>query len=281
MANTVLIVEDSLSLGTDRLTTFQLRYWRAVHAELMTHRVFSRNASSSRAIPVSKMLKQVWSDPAGPEYWGSNKSGMQAGVELSGVGLTLAKFIWKWSGRAMCVSAWSMMKLGMHKQVANRLLEPWQYITVVLTASKFDNWFELRDHPDAQPEIASLARKMREAREQSVPNVLCPGEWHLPYITQEERNNPHMDLLSKIKCSVARCARVSYLTHDSKKPDTLNDMHLYDRLVGAKPWHASPLEHQATPATLDNWFSNGNLSEGWTQYRKLFEQGAAVGAPKV
>ncbi|MDI1360624.1 hypothetical protein [Methylotenera sp.] len=273
MANNVRIIADSLTVGSDRLTTYELKYWRAVHAELMTHRVFSRNASSSRAIPVAKVLAQVWSDPAGPEYWGSNQAGMQAGAELSGISLVLAKSVWKWSGRAMCVAAWTMMKLGMHKQVANRLLEPWQYITVVLTSSKYDNWFELRDHADAQPEIASLARKMRLAREDSVPSILSVGDWHLPYVTSEERNNKLFKLMHLIKFSVARCARVSYLTHDKKVPDVLNDMVLYDRLVGAKPWHASPLEHQATPATKQFMCSNGNLSVGWTQYRKLFEEG--------
>ncbi len=276
MANSVKIIADSTAYGADRLITYELRYWRAVHAELMTHRVFSRNASSSRAIPVAKVLAQVWSDPAGPEYWGRNQSGMQAGGELTGLSLALAKSVWKWSGRAMCVAAWTMMKLGMHKQVANRLLEPWQYITVVLTSSKYDNWFELRDHADAQPEIASLAGNMRRARDRSVPRMLTVGDWHLPYVTSEERSNPDFTLLDLIKFSVARCARVSYLTHDKKKPDVLNDMHLYDRLVGSKPWHASPLEHQATPATKSNAQLNGNFDVTWTQYRKLFETGLAV-----
>ena len=158
MTCTVKIIEDSLTNGS-RLTTYQLRYWRAIHAELMTHRVFSRNASSSRAIPVMKMLRQVWDDPAGPVHWGANQAGMQAHAELDGLRRKLSQAIWKWSGRAMCVAAWSMTKIGLHKQVANRLLEPWQYINVVLTATEFDNWFDLRDHPDAQPEIQELARR--------------------------------------------------------------------------------------------------------------------------
>lgn len=269
--STVQIIEHSINQSEVELVTYQLKYWRAIHAELMTHRVFSRNASSSRAIPVKTMLGQVWNDPAGPIHWGANQAGMQARTELSGIKQAVAKAVWKWSGRAMCVAAWTMTKIGLHKQVANRLLEPWQYIHVVLTATEFSNWFELRDHPDAQPEIQELARSMKLAKLASTPKLLQEGEWHLPYVTQVEKDIfGHED---HIKFSVARCARVSYLTHDKKVPDTDNDRMLYARLVGSKPWHASPLEHQATPRLRgdeDGWLS-GNFNNSWVQYRKVFE----------
>lgn len=270
----VKIIENSVTLGGSQLITFQLRYWRAIHGELMTHRVFSRNASSSRAIPVMTMLKQVWNDPAGPIHWGANQAGMQAHAELEGLNLAVAKGIWKWSGRAMCVAAWSMTKLGLHKQVANRMLEPWQYINVVLTASDFDNWYELRDHKDAQPEIQELARAMRLVSFNSSPKVLETGEWHLPYVTALEREEYKIEDL--LMFSVARCARVSYLTHDRKDPQWDKDIELYFRLVGSRPWHASPLEHQATPVTEEIAGYSGNFNHSWTQYRKLFEAGLSV-----
>src|SRR5690606_30080072 len=118
----------------------QLRYPRFIHAEFMTHRAFSRNASSSRAIPVHKMLSQVWNDPATPIHWGASRPGMQAREELKGWKRKAAQAIWKLAGRAACVFAWGAMKLGLHKQVANRILEPWQYIHVVVTATDWDNF---------------------------------------------------------------------------------------------------------------------------------------------
>jgi hypothetical protein len=271
MACQVRIVEDSINDQNVRLRTFQLRYWRAIHAELMTHRVFSRNASSSRAIPVSKVLRQVWDDPAGPIHWGQNEAGMQANGQLAGWKLSTAKFLWKLAGRTMCGFAWAMMKVGLHKQVANRLLEPWQYISVVLTATDFDGWDELRDHKDAQPEIQELAIMMKKQSAWSQPTLLNPGEWHLPYITLAERKD--LSLSDQIKCSVARCARVSYLTHDNQKPKLAKDIELYDRLVGAKPWHASPLEHQATQYLGTGPARSGNFHSSWVQFRKLFEAG--------
>ena len=163
MNATARIIADSVNPAGQRVTTLQLRYWRAVHAELMTHRAFSRNASSSRAIPVRKMLAQVWGDPAGPLHWGANQAGMQAEQELTGWRRSAAQRLWRLSGRAMCAAAWAGMKLGLHKQVVNRMLEPWQFISVVLTSTEWDSFFALRDHPAAQPEIRTLAVAMRAA----------------------------------------------------------------------------------------------------------------------
>ena len=234
----------------------------------MTHRVFSRNASSSRAIPVKTMLSQVWNDPAMPEYWGANKSGMQAGGAILGPRKDVIKFVWKTAAKAACVAAWSMMKLGLHKQWANRVLEPWQFIHVIVTATEWDNFMELRYHNDAQPEIFALARAVKIARTVSKPKELKHGEWHLPYITEAERNE--YDLKTLQKMSTARCCRVSYLKHDGTKPNVEDDLKLYDRLVGSRPLHASPLEHIATPSRGDNTWS-GNL-RGWVQYRKQVEK---------
>lgn len=249
------VIADSVNPDGQRIATLQLRYWRSIHAELMTHRTFSRNASSSRAIPVRKMLAQVWSDPAGPEHWGSNQPGMQAGAELTGWRLRAARATWKWAGRAMCAAAWAGMKLGLHKQVVNRMLEPWQFISVVLTSTEWDNFVALRDHPAAQPEIRTLAVAMRTAMRASTPRPLEWGQWHLPYVHPTEGD---------IRASVARCARVSYLTHDQAQPRLEDDIALHDRLMRAEPAHASPAEHQAqaTPGRFANF-------NGWASYRHL------------
>lgn len=265
---TAKVIADSLSPSGIRLTTLQLRYPRFVHSEFMTHRVFSRNASSSRAIPVSKMLAQVWSDPAAPIHWGANQPGMQANEELKGWRRKVAQGIWRWSGRLMCGFVWAGMKIGMHKQTANRLLEPWQFIHVIVTATEWDNFFALRDHKDAQPEIRALAITMKAAMNASKPRSLSYSQWHLPYCTNAEIEEMEPALL--VKLSAARCARVSYLTHDGQTPSILKDLELYDRLVGSVPLHASPIEHQAAPGS-SAW--SGNF-RGWIQYRKRVEVGA-------
>ena len=281
---TAKIIEDSISLiQNKRITTLQLMYPRFIHAELMTHRVFSRNASSSRAIPVIKMIKQVWSNPAMPVFWGKNQSGMQANDQLTGIKLKIAQGLWKTAAKIACVFAYGMVKVNLHKQIANRILEPWQHIHVVLTATEFDNWFELRAHPAAQPEIQELAVSMVNAMEASDPKQLKFGEWHLPYITKEERGDiDFVGILTLRKVSAARCCRVSYLKHDGTNSTLQEDLDLCDRLIGSRPLHASPFEHQGTPDTLipgargkpAHWHSpqlHGNLV-GWIQHRKLIEK---------
>ena len=272
MTAQVKIIAHSISPTGQEIVTFQLRYWRAIHAELMTHRVFSRNASSSRAIPVATVLKQVWNDPAGPIHWGANQAGMQAKQEVSGWRRSAARLAWKLSAKAASAFAYLMMKIGLHKQVANRILEPFQYISVVLTTTELDNWFELRDHPDAQPEIHELAGLMKEELVKSSPRRLGMSEWHLPYITNEELET--FDIVDLLKMSCARCARVSYLTHDGKVPNFRKDFELFDRLVGSRPLHASPTEHQATPSG-DNQFHKN--FRGWVQFRKFVEATAFSG----
>jgi hypothetical protein len=276
-----------------RLTTFQLRYPRFIHAELMTHRVFSRNASSSRAIPVLTMLMQIIADPAMPIYWGANQSGMQAKTELTGFRRWLAIKAWRAARYPAVVAAFIAYKIGLHKQIANRICEPWAYISVLVTATEYQNWFNLRLHADAQPEIRELANLMDIARRVSEPQRLTAGQWHLPYVTKGELEG--IDIGTAIKISVARCARVSYLTHDAKRPEIKHDIALFERLVGSVPLHASPSEHQASPDTLlieipedrqgiewrylDVWQNpklHGNL-RGFVQYRKLLTGEFAAG----
>lgn len=265
----VKIVEATTYNGKS-IYTFQLKYWRAIHGELMTHRVFSRNASSSRAVPVMKTIGQVWNDPAMPIHWGANEAGMQSKNQLTGLRLKLTKGIWKLAAKVACLFAYGLVKLNLHKQVANRILEPWQYIHVVLTGTEFQNFFELRDHPDAQPEFQELARAMHSKLQSEPVREVCwsrvdHGSWHLPYVTLAERNAyPIKDCL---KFSAARCARVSYVTHDGKVPNPEQDFALYSRLVGSTPRHASPVEHQALAATTPTEKSNNFV--GWVQHRAL------------
>lgn len=254
----------------NKITTFELTYPRFIHAEMMTHRVFSRNAASSRAIPVFKMLKNIWSDMAYPIHWGANQSGMQAKTELIPIKRKFAKSLWGIAGITALLFAWGMNKLGAHKQIVNRIVEPWSHITIILTTTDLDNFFELRDHPDAQPEIQELAKKMKEAIASYNYKKLRLDEWHLPYVTEDEKRKH--SLLRCIQVSVARCARVSYLTHDGNLSTFDKDVKLYDRLVGSVPLHASPAEHQASPVAHNGELRyQGNL-KGFKQFRKILEE---------
>ena len=233
-----------------RLTTWVLTYPRFLHAELMTHRQLSRNASSSRAIPVEKQLRRIADDPAMPVSWGLNKPGMQAAEVLTPENEALARAAWLEARDAAIGYSNRLASLRVHKQITNRVAEPWSHITVVVSATEWANFFTLRHHPDAQPEFQALAALMAEAYRARVPDILCDGAWHLPFVGLDG-DLAQLDLPTRIKCSVARCARVSYLNHDGTQPDVVKDIELHDRLVAGKPAHASPSEHQATPFTRD------------------------------
>lgn len=272
---TARIIADSISEEKQRITTFELEYPRFIHSEFMTHRMLSRNAASSRAIPLWSMIKQVWNTPASPVHWGKNQSGMQAKEELTGIHLQSAKFFWNLSGKVACGFAALLGMVKTHKQIANRILEPWSHIKVVVTATEWDNFFHLRNHPDAQPEIHELAKKMWELYSTNTPKLLKKGEWHLPYldgynIQPDEDFVPFADndicLSDAIKLSASLCAQVSYRKADESIKKALN---IYKRLVESKPVHASPFEHQATPAKSRIVIS-GNF-RGWVQYRQTID----------
>lgn len=258
---TTKIIADSLSPAGTRLTTFVCTYPRFIHSEIMTHRDKSRNAASSRAIPVSKMLKLVISEPAMPVYWGQNQSGMQANVELPKSKQWLAKKIWIGASYISVGAAWLMSKLGVHKQITNRLIEPWAHMTVIISGTEWGNFFNLRAHPDAQPEFQELAYRMLVDYKNSEPKVLRSGQWHLPFITDEIHKGYTTKQLLKIV--TARCARVSYLNFEGNI-DAAKDYALHDRLF--EQGHMSPFEHAAR-AEAEPMMS-GNFC-GFTQYRKL------------
>lgn len=247
------IIADSITPEGDRLTTMEIVCHRFVLAEFNTHRAFSRNSASSRAIPVKKQLERVRNDVAEPLEWPNEQKGMQGGDSIEDV--LQAETWWLAASENAACTAEALSNLGVHKSVTNRLLEPFMWHTIIVSATEWDNFFEQRCSPLAQPEIRAVAERMREAKADSAPNLLREGEWHLPYFDSEDwealRNSGLVELGRSmyplaVRISAARCARVSYLTHDGKR-DIRTDLELYVRLVTADPPHWSPLEHVATP----------------------------------
>ncbi|WFF39245.1 FAD-dependent thymidylate synthase [Moraxella nasibovis] len=299
------IIADSVSAHTgQRITTFELEYHRYIHSELMTHRQFSRNAASSRAIPIRTAIDQVGLNPAMPIHWGLNQAGMQAKDEQADV--DACEKAWCEAADSAIYYAFKLERLGLHKQVVNRILEPFQMMKTLVTATSFDNFFNLRCHTDAQPEIKQLADLMYGAMQESEPEVLYAGEWHTPYvrhsrnvdgqliyiITDETELPSIVDLDTAIKISCSCAAQVSYRKNDTSIEKAIS---LYDRLVGSEPVHASAFEHCATPidntrkahAGITHWSRgamipySGNFTN-WVQYRQLIPNHDCKGyiAPK-
>jgi thymidylate synthase ThyX len=258
MTITAKVIAHSRHVGSPDLITLECRYPRFIHAEFMTHRAFSRNASSSRAVPVARMIQDVLDDPAMPVAWGSNKPGMQAGEELAGDKIRDAVDAWLSARDTAVRHATRMANTGAHKQIVNRVLEPFAHISVVVTATEWDNFFALRCHPDADPTMRALADAMRDAIAGSVPRQTMD---HLPYIGDDDLD--HIEVAALI--SAARCARVSYLNHDGTAPDIDKDLALAKRLLDSR--HMSPFEHQA----IANPGHRSRNFNGWTQHRALVE----------
>ena len=266
------IVLDSVGPNGARLTTMELQYPRMVHAELMTHRAFSRNSASSRAIPTEKLLERVERDPVLPVWWGKNQGGMQAREELTGDELSLARAKWLLGRDEAVGRARTLADTGLHKQIANRVVEPWMYITVIVTSTEWGNFFALRDHADAQPELAACAKKAHVLYKESEPQKLASGQWHLPYVEGNDAGQLRDDGFSvQDLCliSVGRCARVSYLTHDGKR-DPLADVALAQERIRPSG-HMSPFEHVAQALSWDEWDRYAaEMAEAWIKRRVPF-----------
>ena len=257
----VQVVADSVNEANDeRITTIELCYPRIIHAEFMTHRMFSRNASSSRAIPMRVTIKDVLFNPFIPWQIGLNQSGMYARGGISRWKYTLARWLYALPRFASIVSAACLYALGIHKQVGNRLLEPWQYIKVLVTSTEWENFFSQRCTLLAEPHMCELAFAIREALAHSTPTTLKVGEWHLPYHTAVDENQP---ISEQVKFCVARCARVSYAKHGVLSLQHQNDLSLYNRLCQGK--HMSPFEHVARAMRARKRFDNFT---GWMSYRR-------------
>lgn len=258
----------------ENLWTFELTYPRYIHSEFMTHRVFSRNASSSRAIPVKRMIEQVRNNPVVPPKIFMNQKGMVGETEADPFTTTAFHVLWEEAAENACKTAEMMERLGIHKQHVNRILEPFQFIKVIVTATDWCNFFALRLAPDAQPEIRELANaiydEMNRYHNKAV-GVLELDKEHtvvsLPYVTDEDvKEIGKEEYHTLMKISAARCARVSYNNHDGSKPDIEKDLKLYGHLYDSK--HMSPMEHACIRD--EDYHKNANLN-GWKSLRYLIE----------
>lgn len=269
---TAEVIADSISPDGHRLTTVQCEFPRYILAEVNTHRAFSRNSASSRAIPTSKLIEQVRSSPVLPWSVGKNQPGMQAAELLNDSEWKTFRFAWEKAANQAADTAEKFLAMGIHKQHANRVLEPFMSHTAIITATEdgWDNFFDQRISPLAQPEIRLLATAIKGTMNMSVPEPRERDEWHLPYLDHDtmceiwDRTVAFSDAESlQRRVSAARCARVSYLTHDGKR-DIDKDLDLYEKLITADPPHYSPLEHVAMPSFSPDRV--GNLT-GWAQLR--------------
>lgn len=274
------IILDSRAPCGKRLVTVEARIWRGILSEVNTHRDKSRNSASSRAIPISKQISRCLSEPFVPDAFTANQKGMQGGATIAQN--ETAQKLWLEGRDFACKVARGLDDLGVHKQYANRVMEPYQYHTIIMSGTNWANMFAQRCHPDAQPEFQEVAWLIYEAMKASTPQLLGEGEWHLPYITEEDRvealalrhcpMGPRMSLSTDeilIRVSVARCARVSYLTHDGKR-SLEADLDMWEKLMsGGFNGHWSPFEHVARAMT--EALRSGNFV-GFQQLRKLYDQ---------
>jgi thymidylate synthase ThyX len=290
MSHSAKVIAHSISPDGREIATLQVVMPRIVLAEFNTHRVFSRNSASSRAIPIKKMLKMVQENPYVPSIWGKNQKGMQAGELVDAKTAKHAERVWLDARDKAVEHAQYLLEIGIHKQLTNRLLEPFMWHTVVVTSTEWGNFYHQRDHGGAHPDIQICARLMKTAYEESEPKKLEYGRWHLPYLqpdeyvdylngscgcdgaldngcwrcTPDEHKRPDTVLCLKdaVKISTARCARVSYLTQEGTR-DLDKDLELYARLMQEgfeepQPAHMSPFEHPARPLAPED-FNNDEL----------------------
>ncbi len=305
-----VILASKPTTGALPIYTMHLHYPRIIHGEIMTHRVFSRNARSSRAVPVYTMLREIREIPFVPWHWGKNQKGMQASEECNTpVTLDVSNVVicdytreeaWLKARDSTVAHAEAFMNAGYHKQVVNRLIEPYSWIDTLITSTQWANFDHLRDHPDAEPHFRDLAQMVKEARAGTVMQTLEPGKWHLPYISDKDYwalrkayVRPEVSMRELCAVSAARCARISYAPFDGD-PSYQKEMERYRMLISGGAVHASPLEHQAQADSRSyyertevypggkecliesdyNWDNpelSGNLSPGWIQFRKTID----------
>lgn len=277
------IIEATRCIETGAMIeTFEMYFPRAILAEQNTHRVFSRNTGSSRAIPLKTMLRELIRTPFIPMFWGKNKSGMQSAETLPWFKAKMCSIAWNIHRMMTFATVKFLSKMDLHKQWANRLLEPHTYIRQVVTSTTWDNYITLRHHGDAQPEIVALAYMAKQQlaeyrandyalyRKVSNTHRKNARHWHLPYITEAERIEFQHRPLYLAKLSAARCARTSYLTQEGITPNPDRELGTFKKLAESDPIHASPLEHQGFAAKSRNYQSR-NLT-GFKQYREYFEK---------
>lgn len=300
MEQTAEIIADSKNEFGQRITTFKLTFWRALLAEVNTHRMLSRNSASSRAIRFENMVKSVQENPFIPIKWMKDHSGMQ-GVEYFEDEQDIQDLTKAWlAARNSAVGhAQILNHQGLTKQICNRLLEPFMYHTCLLTGTEFENFTALRAENMAEIHFQDLAFKMLNVMNESEPKQLKAGEWHIPFGDQFDNElvwNSMEDhqmigktpLDAKIALATTRCARISYIVPgNEQKVDYLADLKLHDRL--ASSGHMSAFEHCARAMNeteyeehsvtyinqqtglMDTTFGVCGNFTGFIQYRKMFE----------
>lgn len=264
------ILADSIGPNGARLTTMKVTYPRFVHAEHLRHRSQSFSVESSRARPFHLKLREVLDYPVVPLNFGAKQTGMVAGKDIGGWKTRLARQAWLKSRYFACAGAWLIDKLGVHKSIPNRIIEPWAWVTVICTATEWENFFNLRVAPDAQDEIREIATMMKALYKNSAPRVLQAGEWHLPFISEDER-----DLPAAPDVSAGRVAKESSYVSDTSRESWDTSLDRSYRLSGGSHW--SPFEHQGKAQRACVRTQSGNFI-GFDQYRKDFP-GEAVKEP--
>lgn len=252
-----------------QLISFLWEYPRFIHSEIMTYRAFSRNTSSSRAVPVQKMIRRVIETPASPMWWGANEKGMQAHGEVADK--ALAQELWHEARGNAIIDADRLNNAGLHKQIVNRVLEPYSHLTAVVTTALpgLLNMFAQRAHRDAQPEFQVLAYRALKVYLNSSPTQLNWGDWHAPQFDGVAWTD---DITTNLRMAVAHCARTSYLNHAGVF-SIEDDLRLFHDLVDGKHW--SPLEHVAQAIESDHSRTprlRSNFGPYWLQLRKCYPQ---------
>ena len=303
--NQVKVIQDSINTSGDRMITYEIETYRYIWAEVLTHKMLVKNAQSSRAVPVKSVASVNEQNYVEPIVWGKNKAGMSSSEELEGDKLEEAKKLWNIAAVNAFNSSRLLSDIGLHKQVSNRITEPFSRIKAVISGTEWDNFFWLRTDEEAvQPEFYDLAWKMLDARNQSTPFLLRQNELHVPYIERQVEakdglvhyysNNKEVSMQDAMKISASCCCQVSYRKLDSTYAKA---MEIYDKLFSGPKPHLSPTEHQAIAlnnnrATLleriftnrlakgishvdrDGYLWSANL-KGFIQYRKIMESNYA------
>ena len=256
----VEVIADSAYLDT-RLTTVRARYPRIILAEVNTHRAFSRNAASTRAISLDRQLAAVWHDPYIPAEWPATQRGMAGGAPLADVDADRARAAWLEARDHAVIQARELQRLGVHRQHVGRLIEPWAWVDAIISATEWDNFFALRIAPEAQPEIRALAIAIRDALAASTPRIVGFQDWHIPWHIED----PRLSFVESLIATGGRLARVSY-GRPGGDPDPLADLALGRRLIAAGHW--SPFEHIA----IAHYAAAPSNFRSWIQYRHELER---------
>mgnify|MGYP006921313044 CR=1 FL=1 len=266
-----LVLADSVAPNGARLTTLDVTFPMFVQPQLLRHRAFSFSVQSTRAVPLETQIARVRESAVGPSRWGAAQRGMVAAEEVSETTARHALANWEAAAVEAANYAHRLLSLGVHQEVAGRLLAPFATCRAIVSATEWDNFFALRISGEAQAEIRELAEAIRDAREASVPAPLSLGQWHLPMVDAEDvawaladsAGDADVALRLVRLVSAGRCARVSFLQHDGRR-GTPRDAKLGARLAADGHWSA--LEHQATPHVAR--LASGNF-RGWQQFRKM------------